>query len=203
VSHMRVLPRNGRVIRSDLLEILADGPTEHVVTRYRRSNCNLRTQLERIINRAGLQPWPRMFQNLRATRETELTQGFPLHVVTAWIGNTPRVASRHYLQVRDSDFERASQAPRTLDNDGPKAAHRAAQQGVEIARNNPQVTDMVADENHVFRADTANCKSLQVLAEQGNGQGRIRTYVVLRQRVYSPLPLAARAPVQRPGRGSD
>ena len=29
-------------------------------------NCNLRTQFERIIRRAGLEPWPRLFHNLRA-----------------------------------------------------------------------------------------------------------------------------------------
>jgi integrase len=30
--------------------------SEYVITRYRRTNCNLRTQLERIINKAGLKP---------------------------------------------------------------------------------------------------------------------------------------------------
>ena len=30
-----------------------------------------------------------------------------------------------------------------------------------------------------------------------SGPGRIRTYVGLRQRIYSPLPLAARAPTHR------
>jgi hypothetical protein len=32
----------------------------------------------------------------------------PLHVVAAWIGNTPTVAIGHYLQVIDSDWERAA-----------------------------------------------------------------------------------------------
>lgn len=27
---------------------------------------------------------------------------YPLHVVTAWLGNTEKVASKHYLQVTDS-----------------------------------------------------------------------------------------------------
>ena len=39
------------------------------------------------------------------------------------------------------------------------------------------------------------CNSLQ---KKCNGQGRIRTYVDLRQWVYSPSPLATRAPVQVP-----
>ena len=35
--------------------------TEYVITRYRQANCNLRTQLERIISKAGLQRWPKLF----------------------------------------------------------------------------------------------------------------------------------------------
>src|SRR5208283_3720065 len=33
---------------------------------------------------------------------------FPIHVVTAWIGNTVKVAMKHYLQVTDADFDRAA-----------------------------------------------------------------------------------------------
>ena len=84
--------------------------TEFVITRYRDHNSNLRTQFERIIRRAGLQPWPKLFQNLRSTRETELAESFPIHVVCAWIGNTQAVAQKHYLQVTDAHFEKASAA---------------------------------------------------------------------------------------------
>jgi len=71
-------------------------------------NCNLRTQFERLIRRAGLTPWPRLLHNLRASRETELAAEFPLHVVTRWLGNTPRIAMKHYLQVTEDDFARAA-----------------------------------------------------------------------------------------------
>ena len=33
-------------------------------------------QLLRIIGRAGLQPWPKLFHNLRASRETELSEDY-------------------------------------------------------------------------------------------------------------------------------
>ncbi len=59
-----------------------------MITRYRESSVNLRTQMLKISKRAGLKPWPKLFQNLRSTRETELAEIFPLHVVCAWIGNT-------------------------------------------------------------------------------------------------------------------
>ena len=46
----------------------APGGAEFVVTRYRDKNANLRTQLQKIIKRAGLKPWPKLFHNLRASR---------------------------------------------------------------------------------------------------------------------------------------
>ena len=54
-------------------------------------------------------PWPKLFQNLRSTRETELTERFPVHVVCAWLGNSVPVAAKHYLQVTDDHFEQAIQ----------------------------------------------------------------------------------------------
>lgn len=95
----------------------ADTGTEFVITRHRpesvRSSCgnwrgaNLRTQFQKIIRRAGIDPWPRLWQNLRASRETELAQQYGLYVATAWIGNSAAVAAKHYLQVTEDDFVRA------------------------------------------------------------------------------------------------
>ena len=69
----------------------------YVITKYRQRNANLRTQFERILKRAGIESWERRCQNLRASREMELANEYPLHVVTGWLGNTERVASKHYL----------------------------------------------------------------------------------------------------------
>ena len=92
-----------------------------VITRYRDRNCNLRTQLCKIIRRAGLKPWPKLFQNLRSTRETELEETFPSHVVCAWLGNSPRIAAKHYLQVTAEHFAKAT------DCAAQKAAHNTTQ----------------------------------------------------------------------------
>ncbi len=88
-----------------------NGDPPKVTPRFHRSgqrNANLRTQFERILKRAGIEPWERLFQNLRASSETELANEYPLHVVTAWLGNTEKVASKHYLQVTDAHFEQGS-----------------------------------------------------------------------------------------------
>ena len=55
------------------------------------------------------QPWSKLWQNLRSTRETELADQFPAHVAAAWIGNSVAVAVKHYLQVTDEHFEKAVQ----------------------------------------------------------------------------------------------
>ena len=109
----------------------ADPGTEYVITRYRQANCNLRTQLKRIITKAGLKAWPKLFQNLRSTRETELTERWPEHVVCAWMGNSRPVARKHYLQVTEEHFEQAATpAPAGTEKD----VQNAAQQAHELCR---------------------------------------------------------------------
>ena len=88
-------------------------PSAWVITRYRQKNANLRTQLERVIRKAGIEPWPKLFQNLRSTRETELNETYPMHVVCSWIGNSPKVAAKHYLQTTPEHFQKAAAAPET------------------------------------------------------------------------------------------
>lgn len=70
-------------------------------------NMNLRTQFERIIRRASLEPWPRLFHNLRCSVQTELAERFPSHVACDWLGNSEDIAREHYLQTTDEHFRRA------------------------------------------------------------------------------------------------
>ena len=79
-----------------------------IFSREITGSSNLRQGLTGIIKKAGLSPWPKLFQNLRASRETDLCQEHPLHVAAGWIGNTPKVAIGHYLQTIDSDWEKAT-----------------------------------------------------------------------------------------------
>jgi len=77
----------------EAFEVAPEGSVYVVDERMRASaqcaagwrNCNLRTQFERIIKRAGLTPWPRPFHNLRSSRQTELAERFPSHVVCEWL----------------------------------------------------------------------------------------------------------------------
>ncbi len=70
---------------------------------------NLGTTFKKIIRRAGVEVWPKPFQNLRSSRQTELEQVYPTYVVCKWQGNTPRVAHKHYLTVTEEHYKTAAE----------------------------------------------------------------------------------------------
>lgn len=89
------------------LVVYDDQRDTYVITRYRDPRVNLGTQLKKIIKRAGVEPWPRLWQNLRASREMDLSRRFPLEVACDWIGNSPRIAMKHYMITTENDFAAA------------------------------------------------------------------------------------------------
>jgi integrase len=93
-----------RAILADAFEQAEPGATL-VVPMAARSSVNLRTHLERLITKAGHQPWPRLLQNLRASCETDWVERYPAHVVAKWLGHSPKVAAQHYLMSREHHFE--------------------------------------------------------------------------------------------------
>lgn len=96
----------------ELREVLSEAFDPEAVyvieDKYRTENQNLRTGLMRIIEKAGLKPWPKLWANLRASRATELSHQFPAHVAAAWLGHSTHVAAKHYWQVTEKDFARAA-----------------------------------------------------------------------------------------------
>ena len=134
----------------------AEPGTEYVITRYRKTGLNLRTQLMRILAKAGLQPWPKLWQNLRSTRQTELSKDWPEYIVCAWMGNSKVVAREHYLQVTDEHFR--------------QAAHFTAQQDAARCGNEQKVTGDSDTESLDLPFVTASCDSVQ---EAGMGGRRL------------------------------
>ena len=107
-----LFPELERALR-DVFDPLPTGGSIYIVPRCRtEKETNLRKHMTTIIERAGLEPWPKVFQNMRSTRETELiAAGFPEHVVLKWLGHTKAVASKFYLQVTDDDYRRGAGRP--------------------------------------------------------------------------------------------
>jgi len=121
----------------------AEPGTKYVIHRHRMAAGNLRTQLMRIVRRAGLTPWPRITHNLRSSRQTELEESFPSHVVCRWIGNSPQVARKHYLQLTEEHFQKALQNP--------------VQQAHESARTAPQAIRSQAAETPDLPVVATSC----------------------------------------------
>ena len=157
----------------DVLEAMPPGET-HLVWRYKHlaenyqqegfHTANLRTQFAKIIRRAGLEPWPKLWQNLRSSRETELAEHFPAHVVCRWLGNSEPVAREHYLQVHDEHYHRATQQPT-----GPLHPTAPVQQPLQTAAPFPRT-----GQNRVEVPSGGDCPNLepggtlsQVLESQG------------------------------------
>ena len=154
----------------DVWQLAPEG-TEYVISKYRQRNANLRTQLCRIIERAGLDPWPKLFQNLRTSRETELADHYPPHVVCYWMGNSEKIAQKHYLQVTDDHFERASgggakSGAQPVQNavQQPAASSREAQQKTSQAYSTCDVTRDVSKPRFVLRGTEVPPRGVEPLS---------------------------------------
>lgn len=143
------------------LEDSFDPEAVHVISRYRDANCNLRTQFIRIIRRAGLEPWERLFHNLRSSRQTELTEVFPAHVVSAWMGNTVKVASTHYLQVTESHFERAAKS-------GARALQNRVQQPSATSCNDEKEMQKTLENQGFFAENAGFCEVGEYPRQESN-----------------------------------
>jgi integrase len=132
---------------------------EYLIQRTRNPGVNLRTSLQRLMARAGVKEWPKLWQSMRATRATELANEYPAHVAAAWAGHTQEVAMNHYWTVTDADYTKALVVP---ESPAPKAAAPAddtdesavqipAQHGPESTRTDPQTNKPSESEGLVVR----------------------------------------------------
>lgn len=83
----------------------------------------------KFVRKAGVEPWPKVFQNLRSSCESELANCFPLPVVTKWLVNTPSVALRHYVDPTDAAFAAAANWVPGGADCGAREAQKATQAG--------------------------------------------------------------------------
>jgi len=67
-------------------------------------------RLQRAMRRIGVAPWPRLWQNLRASCETDLCEKLPPHWVAAWMGHKLDVAQEHYHMVPPGALQKATQS---------------------------------------------------------------------------------------------
>lgn len=85
-------------------------------------------------------------------------ESFPIQTVVAWLGNSPNVALQSYLQVRESDFEKAVQNP--------------VQYTAVYTRLGSQTEKT---ENDVSHCESEGCEEMRESAKELNRAGRTRT----------------------------
>ena len=129
-------------------------------------NCNLRTHLLGLLKLAGVEPWPRLFRNLRSSFETELLEESPSHVVAAWLGHSAVIMLKHYAQVTSDHFERAIGGKKSGAESGADVAHSEAQQVVAGNSKEMTISNKLATKPLTVSLFAIPCES-QVLTAKG------------------------------------
>ncbi len=95
-----IFPRVAKMLREKMAE--GDGG-KYVFTRLRHQT-NPGVLGKRIVEKAGVNPWPKFFNSLRASCETDLVDQYGIRRACQWIGNSVKVAEKNYLLVKGTDF---------------------------------------------------------------------------------------------------
>ncbi len=119
-----------RAILQDLFDAATEG-VEMVVPRLREPAVNLRTTFGKIVARASVKPWPRPFQNMRASCATDWVARFPAHEAAKWLGHSPLIAAQHYWQPRDANFDLATGGASAHAESGAKSGAHTAQRAAQ------------------------------------------------------------------------
>lgn len=76
---------------------------------WKNRNVAIHSGFSAILRRAGLEPYPKLIQNLRSSCENDwVASGIPAHVVASWIGHSVKVQEAHYLRVLPEYFQRVT-----------------------------------------------------------------------------------------------
>jgi integrase len=101
---VRIVPLFPEIER-ELLKLYAEPTESQYVFPDLRADSNLRTTLEKIIQRAGVKAWPKLWQNLRSSAATDFARSVPSHIAASICGHTEEIAKEHYWTVEDSDLD--------------------------------------------------------------------------------------------------
>lgn len=149
----RIVPLFPEVRRelADLQEVAGKGA--YVISTYRSSEANLRTTFLKIVDRAGVDRFPKPFNNLRASCRRDLKvhcirEGIDEAAVTQWLGHSKQVGEEYYDRVTEEDYRAAvgaSVCPFNSEKGAKKGTHRVVldntrKQGSRKTRKKPSQT---------------------------------------------------------------
>jgi len=149
-------------LKALLLEAFTNAPdgATYVVSdpRHRAVAANLRTGALKILDRAGVPAWPKLFGNLRASLATDWSRALPAKACAEFLGHTAAVALQHYHQTRPEDFTIISAGGA---ESGARVAQKAAQHVAASDGKVSQARPQVSVVPNVARSGAEPCESLQ------------------------------------------
>ena len=137
---------------------LADDGAEFVLPRM--AHKNYRKFFLKYLERAGIKPWPALFNNLRKSAVTDAHDWLPPHVCDSWFGHSETVFKDHYAQVTEEHFKAAQ-------NRSSRVAQSVAQKASEMGESggNPMKKDFVTFVRSLY--SEASCGDPENSSENG------------------------------------
>ena len=108
-----------------------------------RTTTELSTHAKRLVRKAGVKLWSKLFVNMRGSCSDDLERrGVTEKAINAWIGNTSRIRQRHYHAVRAEDWAavtgKAAQiparAPAVRGHQEPSTLHESREKSLDVVK---------------------------------------------------------------------
>jgi len=111
-----------------------------------RSTGTLSTHAKRLVAKAGIEVWPKLFVNMPGSCSDDLERaGVNEKAVSAWTGNLKRIRDRHYHAVRDEDWAAATgvskkathipaRSPAVSGNQEPSTLHESREKSLDVPK---------------------------------------------------------------------
>jgi integrase len=130
------------------LEAAEDG--EEYVFPTLRNHSNTATTAAKFVAAAGFGSWPKFWNSLRASRETDLMDSHGLRLACSWIGNTAAVAMKHYALIRKTDYTDVGKSAANSVAEHPRTAPHSSERGTENPINPRDLEEKLPrmDSNH-------------------------------------------------------
>ena len=103
----RVIPLFSE-LRRELETLRSKSRSKDFIVVKRRTKTSVYQAIKKLCADLGIPTWTRLVQNLRASRSNEIYREFNEVAESEWIGHSTVTARKHYLQLLDSDFVKAT-----------------------------------------------------------------------------------------------
>ena len=124
-----------------------------------RSGRNLGTQAKRLVAKAGVAVWPKLFVNMRGSCSDDLERrSVPEKAINAWIGNSGMMRRKHYHAVRPEDWASVTGNPAPIP--APSGAVNSHQEPSSLHQSREKLLDVVKDAENQYPRQGSNLRPM-------------------------------------------